>query len=66
MDATLDLPVTRVCRPSLDQSPLLEIVFINDGCRIRRDLPSLLKEAFDVFADEVGFEIDGIVHLLEA
>jgi len=29
-------------------------------------MPSFLKETFDVFADEVGFEVDGIVHLFEA
>ena len=51
---------------SLDQSPLLKIVFVDHGGRLWCDLAPLLEEAFDIFVDEVGFEIDRIVHLLEA
>ena len=57
---------TPPCCLPLDPSPLLQIVFIDDRGRLWRDLSTLQEEAFDVFPDEVGFEIGEIVHLLEA
>ena len=48
-----------------DQSPLLKIIFVDDRGGFGQ-LAAFLEEPFDVFANEVGFEIDGIVDLLEA
>jgi hypothetical protein len=48
----------------LEQSSLLQVILVDHRCRLGK-LISLLQESLDVFANEVRFEIHGVVHLLE-
>lgn len=48
----------------LDQPALLQILCINADGGFRK-LSTLLEQPLDVLADEVGFKIHGVVHLLE-
>jgi hypothetical protein len=51
---------------TLQESPLLQIVFVYDGGGFGRKLSPFLHQAFNVFPNQVGFEIDLIADLLEA
>jgi hypothetical protein len=50
----------------LEESAFLEKVFVNDRGRFGGNLSSFLQQTFDVFPDQVRFEIDLIADLLES
>ncbi len=49
----------------LEESALLEKVFVYDGGRFGRKLSPFLQQSFDIFPDKVRFKIDLIAGLLE-
>ncbi len=46
-----------------DQPTFLQVVRINADSGFQK-LATLLEQTLDIFADEIGFEIDGVIHLL--
>ncbi len=49
----------------LEEAALLEKVFVNNGGRFGRKLSTFLQQSFNIFPDEIRFEIDLIADLLE-
>src|SRR5262245_8384403 len=49
----------------LNKASFLQVLFVNHGS-ILRQLTPFLQQPFDVFADEIGFEVDGVIHLLKS
>src|SRR6476619_3737437 len=54
------------CSSELYQSVLLEIVFVYGWSRFGWNLSSFLQQTFDVFPDQIRFQIDRVADLLEA
>ena len=50
----------------LEESAFLEKLFVNDRGRVGGKLSPFLQQTFDVFPDQVRFEVDLIADLLEA
>ena len=50
----------------LEKAVLLEIVLVDDGRRFGGKLSPFLQQSFDVFPDQIRFEIDLVTDLLQA
>ena len=50
----------------LEEAVLFEIVLVNHRGRFGGKLSPLLQQSFDVFPDQIRFEIDWIADLLQA
>ena len=53
-------------RRALEESAFQEVVFVDDGSCFGRKLSPFLQQSFDIFPDQVRFEVDLIADLLEA
>src|SRR5262245_32248386 len=53
------------CLQYLDKASFLQVLFVNHGS-ILRQLTPFPQQPFDVFADEIGFEVDGVIHLFKS
>ncbi len=49
----LNMPLTKNSDRTLQESPLMKKIFIDDGGRFGRKLSPFLQQAFDVFPDEI-------------
>lgn len=52
------------CSYKSDQPAFLQVLCINADAGFRK-IAASLKQSLDILADEVGFKIHGVVHLLE-